>query len=294
MVAGGSPDLKALRANPAFVSGLEAELTNPRFISGAVRQDLINGNHTYTTALLFTYDYVHLGPGFTPHLDGTFASAPSGTLLAKWLPTILVGLTDAQKATTLLTTAKATSLIQALTTASGTINPAVAMSRQVQALGFAVPVAEESGLNKLAGLDQGTWKSIADENKVLWSNTDNNWANAVVNVASVSTSTTEKVTNDAKDFGEGVLIGITAGLEDHQDWKTTTITGQAVASWIDQGNFKYPSYNNSTCPHLESFVWAGDMSADRIPSQVVSSSLRCLPRMLPAWWMSRLTAPMAR
>ena len=258
MVAGGSADLKALRANPAFVSGLEAELTNPRFISGAVRQDLINGNHTYTTALLFTYDYVHLGPGFTPHLDGTFASAPSGTLLAKWLPTILVDLTEVQKATTLLTTAKATSLIQALTTAAGIINPAVAMSRQVQALGFAVPAAEESGLtlNKLAGLDQGTWKSIADENKVLWSNTDNNWANAVVNVASISTSNTEKVTNDAKDFGEGVLIGITAGLEDHQDWKTTTITGQAVASWIDQGNIECPSYNHSTLVSSRiSLVW---------------------------------------
>jgi hypothetical protein len=60
----------------------------------AFRQDLeIDNGHTYTTALLYGCDYLHFGPGFTPHHDGSFASAPaalyslSGFPSSGWGPT---------------------------------------------------------------------------------------------------------------------------------------------------------------------------------------------------------------
>jgi hypothetical protein len=237
LAAGGSPDLKALRGNVDFVNGLDKEFNNPHFAAGAVRQDLINGDHHYTMALLFTYDYVHLGPGFTPHLDGAFASAPSGKLLTSWMPDILADLSDVQKAIVTSTVGKATSLVHALTGTKGAIIRSITASRQAQALLSMniIPAASVPLLSQLTDLDKDAWKSMADQNQVLWDNTSNNWINAVVAVASKSTSSTVNTENSGQAFGEGMLMGLTLGLEDHQSWRTTTVTGPDVANWINQG-----------------------------------------------------------
>lgn len=83
------PDLHALLDQPDFLNSLKERMHQPHFIPAVFRQDLANYNdHTYTTALVFCYDWLHFGPGFTPHLDGSFQSAHSGTLLAKWATTL--------------------------------------------------------------------------------------------------------------------------------------------------------------------------------------------------------------
>ncbi|TFK58673.1 hypothetical protein BDN72DRAFT_687683, partial [Pluteus cervinus] len=213
LVANGSPDLKALRANVDFVNGLETQFNNPHFITGVIRQDLINGNHIYTTALLFSYDYVHYGPGFTPHLDGDFTTAWSGKLLTNWLPQVVEGLTPAQKATAILTASKAASLVHGVTS-SGTIKSTVSLVNQVKSLASVniLSAAESTGIDQLSGIDASSWQSIAATNKVAWANFDNTWANAVVAVASVSSSDTVKTGSDGDDFAEGLALGLTLGL----------------------------------------------------------------------------------
>ncbi|TFK65127.1 hypothetical protein BDN72DRAFT_209785 [Pluteus cervinus] len=251
LVANGSPDLKALRANVDFVNGLETQLHNPHFIRGAIKQDLTNGNHIYTTALLFSYDYVHYGPGFTPHLDGDFTTSWSGKLLSNWLPQVVDGLTPAQKATAILTASKAASLVHGVTS-SGTIKSTVSLVNQVKSLASVniLSAAESIGIDQLAGIDTSSWKSIAATNKVAWANFDNTWANAVVAVASVTSSDTVKTSSDGDDFLEGFALGATLGLEDHQNWRTTTITGQAVANWINQGRQSFNALFTQGAPNV--------------------------------------------
>jgi hypothetical protein len=236
----GSADLRALRRNVDFVNGLDQELRSDHFIKGALRQDMIAQDHTYTTALLFAYDYVHLGPGFTPHLDGSLASAPSGKLLTSWVPILFAGLTSTQQASGVQFLTKATSIVHALTNAAGHIQPDSPLADRIQALTKMQIVPP--GVAQLLEHDNDVWQATCEVNKVLWANADGKWTNAVVSVASQSTSSVGETGNDAQKFGEGVLIGVTLGLEDHKTWQRTTIMGQEVANWINQGKEMVPTF----------------------------------------------------
>ncbi|KAH6880531.1 hypothetical protein B0T10DRAFT_609611 [Thelonectria olida] len=252
---GGSPDLKALRQNASFVGDLEDRLKSPHFVAGAIRQDLANHDHTYTTSLLFVYDYVHLGPGFTPHLDGEFTNAPSGQLVSNWIEPLFEDIDDETRAVVSMTLAKATSLVHALTNEVGQVGQVdnLVRIRAMTAIGL---LSQEridplnDSLQKLQEQDNGTWQSIASQNKALWDNTENTWANAVSSIATQSTQNTEETSNDGEQFGEGMLLGLTFGAVYHQNWRETTVTGQQVADWINQGHRQFSSLFNADAPSV--------------------------------------------
>ncbi|KPM39826.1 hypothetical protein AK830_g6732 [Neonectria ditissima] len=252
---GGSPDLKALRDDANFVNDLEDRLRNSHFVAGAIRQDLANHDHTYTTCLLFVYDYIHLGPGFTPHLDGDFTSAPSGKLMYTWLQSLFEDVENEARAVISMTLAKATSLVHVITNEVGQVFQAdnVVRVQAMTEMGFIpkdVVGSLGDSLKRLQEQDTGTWKSIATQNKALWDNTENIWANAVSSVATRSTQSTEETSNGGEQFGEGMLLGLTFGTVYHQNWRETTVTGQPVADWINQGRTQYSSLFNSNAPNV--------------------------------------------
>jgi hypothetical protein len=228
---GGSHDLKVLREDATFVIDLEDRIKSPHFVAGAIRQDLINHDHTYTTCLLFVYDYVHIGPGFTPHLDAGFTSAPSGQLVSSWSQTLFEDVDDETKAVISMTLAKATSLVHAITNGAGQITQVdnIARIQAMTSIGLlSRNVIDPLGdpLQKLQEEDAGTWQSIASQNRVLWDNTESIWANAVSSVATQSTQTTTDLARAPLAFGEHYFE------DEHRE---TTVTGQLVADWINQG-----------------------------------------------------------
>ena len=243
----GSPDLRGLRADTAFSNDLETRLKNPHFIAGVLRQDLANHDHTYTTYLLFAYDYVHLGPGFTPHLDGAFAAAPSGQLVAEWVPSLLQDVDQSTSATIMHNLTKATTLMHAVTNEAGQVAPVATTShfkslQTINIISQEIADALSDPLSKLDSNDAGVWKSIAEQNKTLWDNTEGKWASAVASVAQRSTKSTVKSASDGERFGEGFLAGLTFGLEQHEKWRETTTTGQEVADWINNGKSLRPEF----------------------------------------------------
>ncbi|KAK7419301.1 hypothetical protein QQX98_003453 [Neonectria punicea] len=252
---GGSPDLKALREDPSFVTDLENFLKSPHFVAGAIRQDLVNHDHTYTTCLLFVYDYVHLGPGFTPHLDGDFTSAPSGQLVSNWAQTLFDDLDNETQAVVSMTLAKATSLVHAITDGAGQVSPVDNIAR-VQAMTEIGLLSEDmvgalaGSLRRLQDEDAGAWQSIASQNKALWDNTETIWADAVSSVATKSTQNTEETSTEGEQVGEGILLALTFGSVYHQNWHETTVTGQQVADWINQGRRQFSSLFNSDAPSV--------------------------------------------
>lgn len=204
-------------------------------------------------ALLWTYDYVHLGPGFTPHLDGDFASSPSGNLLKQWTTDLFEDVDSQLAAKITLNVTKAATLVHALSNDSSHVYVASAM-QQFQALSahgiFSEDHAADVGpnLNQLVEADGSTWKSITGQNKAVWENTINDWAQAVATKATESYSHTDEISNGGEQFGEGMLLGLTAGMVYHQNWRTTTTTGQQVADWINQGSREYSNLFNSGAP----------------------------------------------
>ena len=237
----GSKDLRELRADPTFATDLESYLKDKHFVAGALRQDLTNHDHTYTTALLWAYDYVHLGPGFTPHLDGAFTSAPSGLLLAHWAAGLFDdSLSPETRAKITLNVSKAASLVHAITNQNNNVQDVSALqhfealtARGLFSSDHAASVSD--GLAQLVAADNTTWKSIAGQNKALWENTENDWSKAVADKATDSNSHTDEISNTGEQFGEGMALALTFGQVYHQNWRTTITTGQSVADWINRG-----------------------------------------------------------
>jgi hypothetical protein len=89
---------------------------------------------------------------------------------------------------------------------------------------------------QMAEADEASWMSLAALNKSIWENTDTQWTTAVINVASRSTSSVRETGSVAEQFGQGFLTGITFGAKPlDRTWQKTTITGQDVADWINNG-----------------------------------------------------------
>ncbi|KAL6702405.1 hypothetical protein ACN47E_002188 [Coniothyrium glycines] len=251
----GSKDLRELRNDSEFAKNLDAQLRSEHFIKGALRQDLVNHDHTYTMALLWTYDYVHLGPGFTPHLDGDFTSAPSGGLLMGWTKELFEGIDSQAAAKVTLNVSKAATLVHALTNSNSNTFPASAAQQFSALVAHGVfsddHVADvQPHLDELINADGSTWKSITGQNKAAWDNTMQGWADAVASKATESQSHTDEISNGGEQFGEGMLLALTAGQIYHQNWRTTTTTGQQVADWINQGTREYSSLFKASAPGI--------------------------------------------
>lgn len=248
------PDLKTLRADPAFVSALRDTFENPHFVKSAVRQDLASGNHTYTMTLLFIWDYINYGPGVMPHVDDAFGSSNGGKLLKSWMDMIAFDLGEALIDITLAAAAKASSLLHAMTGHAGTIVPTVSLAARVEALASQGIIPPHlTGSMNLNNIRRGSWEMIASptlsegsslededpwqsmvvQNQVLWNNRNGTWANAIGAAATKSTSTTQKKSTPGFDPG-------TKDAWEIYSWTITTATGQDVANWVNQGqHFSY-------------------------------------------------------
>ena len=249
----GLPDLHTLSTQPGLADAFAAQLKVPQFIQGEVYTDMAAaGDHKFSLSLLFACDYLHHGPGLIPSVDADYLSAPSSTVVNTWTQQLSQN-PKASMPDVVAFCSKAASIVCA-TTDSGHIKPMpisriarnifgtsisanpTAMTKQfglpssASASGFSSSL--ESALNDLQITDVDQWKSIAQQNLLLWNNNATKWQSAVGSVAGQSTSTTKDISNQ---FAEGFVIGLTAGLEDHKTFQTTTITGQAVADWVNEG-----------------------------------------------------------
>ncbi len=212
------------------------------------------GDHKFSLSLLFACDYLKHGTGLIPRVDGDYASAPSSTVVSTW--THELSLNSKVSMPNVVTFCSKAASIVCATTDNGHVKPmpisSVAKSIFGQALSSEISqVAKQSvsssagsvgdlsqsvtsALNSLHTADVDQWQSIAQQILLLWNNNASKWQTAVASVATQTSSTTVDVSNQ---FGEGFVIGLTLGLEDHKTLQTTTITGQAVANWINEGIF---------------------------------------------------------
>lgn len=218
------------------------------------------GDHKFSLSLLFACDYLKHGPGLIPSVDAAYASAPSASVVSTWTHQ-LSSISKVTMPNVVEFCSKAASLV-CTATENGHVKPMplkiVAHSVFGQALSsdiaqFAQQDAKKvlpnaapngnlsksvtsalSNLDSVQTADVDQWQSIAQQLLLLWNNNAPKWQNAVTSVATQSSSNTVDISNQ---FGEGFVIGITAGLEDHKVMQTTTITGQAIADWINQGMF---------------------------------------------------------
>jgi hypothetical protein len=76
--------LDQLNTTAGFAAAFVKEITGDRFVSGEVYQDLANGNHIFSMALLFIAQYLHDGPGFTALSTSAFQTSVARTVLTEW------------------------------------------------------------------------------------------------------------------------------------------------------------------------------------------------------------------
>ena len=248
------------------------------------------GDHKFSLSLLFTCDYLYHGPGLIPRVDGDYAEAPSSTVINSWTQELSVN-SKASMSTIVAFCSKAASIVCA-TTDNGHVQPtpysAIARSVYDHAiLGPTSTAVRQSGppgtssaedfnssiksaLNELQNVDVDQWQSIAQQNFSLWNNNATKWQSAVGSVASQASSTTQDISNQ---FGEGFVIGLTLGLEDHKTFKTTTITGQAVADWINEGReYRHSSLSDRLTKFYEGYHSYGSLFNGTAPSVTTVST----------------------
>ncbi|MCJ1421447.1 hypothetical protein MMC32_007811 [Xylographa parallela] len=264
----GLPDLAALSVQPGFRDAFTKQLHDPHFISGEVYEDMAKGaGYSYSLALLFTDDYLHHGRGVVPSIDEDFSNSASSQTVSAWAITLSHG-TSPSLHDVLAFCAKAASIVCATTdgghlkpqpiskiarnifgsklvVSSFAANPGSNLPAEFNLASFSKSV--NGALQTLSENDLDQWKSISAINLSLWGNFANKW-NSAVSAASLESSSTTRDTSD--QFGRGFVIGLTAGLEDHQSWKTTTITGSGVADWIKQGSTTFKSLFAAPAPNV--------------------------------------------
>lgn len=284
------PDLKALRADVGFVNALRVKLQDPHFVKGAVREDLANGNHTYTMVLLFIWEYINFGPGVMPFVDEEFGSSHGGNLLRLWMGNMADDLGHTVVDITLASAAKASSLLHAMTGHEGTINPSASVADRVQSLASqGIIPAHLTGSMNLNNIRRGSWEMIASpslsdsssvqdddpwqsmvvQNQVLWNNRNETWSNAISAAATKSTSNVQESSSQRMDPG-------TKDTWTQRSWKITTATGQNVADWVNQG--QHEMHHRFQCP---------EKSLTRLCAQVEVSLRASSFVTLQAWSKSR-------
>ncbi|MCJ1388432.1 hypothetical protein MMC18_001279 [Xylographa bjoerkii] len=264
----GLPDLAFLAIQPGFRDAFAKQLRDPSFIRGEVYEDMVKGGgYTYSLALLFTNDYLHHGRGVVPSVDQDFSNSASSQTVSAWAIT-LSHEANSSLHDVLAFCAKAASIVCA-TTDGGHLKPQPISQIASNIFGSKLVVSSfaaspesnlpagfdlasfsksvNGALETLNDNDLDQWKSISAINLNLWGDFANKWDSAVSAASLESSSTTRDAT---QQFFRGFLVGFTAGLEDHQVWETTTITGKDVADWINQGSLVFKSLFAAPAPNV--------------------------------------------
>ncbi|KDR76297.1 hypothetical protein GALMADRAFT_140011 [Galerina marginata CBS 339.88] len=270
------PNLATLAKIPGFADVFAKELQEPRFVKSEIYTDMVKHTHDYSLSLLFISEYLYHGAGVVPHIDDEFASSISGKILGNWINQLSSASPQIPIKDVVAFCAKAASMVHA-TTAGGHVEPPTVANLAKSIFGTAIfkaiavagsnaaaaaigPAAVANKVKAFANVATGPemrtadieeWASITSINMTVWGNTANNWESAVIAKTQFSTSSTRQTgTDDGSQFGRGFIIGVTAGAVDHQTWKTTTTTGQAVADWINQGRRTFGSLFTKDAPNV--------------------------------------------
>lgn len=242
-------NLDQLRKTPGFVAAFSQELTDPKFVTGEIYQDMAQGNHIFSTALLFIAQYIHDGPGFTGLSTSAFTTSPARNMLTQWASE-LVKLPDADLSKVfsfithvasgiLLPDPTVTPLKASLGVAGQNFwrsarpgqavpltppaniksFPIGALSRTVlesvfqpatnSALEAGLSADRKSQLDSLTQSDIVEYQSIAAANQAQWEAMADRWLKAVGQAANAQTQST-RTEND--DFGHGFAEGLSFGI----------------------------------------------------------------------------------